>query len=82
MIKVVAGLWGTVLRGLLFVPLSASAANDIDKAALKKATAECRAQVKQYAQYHETSWYARHKMVKKPKTRLSAVLIRGSPRTS
>jgi hypothetical protein len=65
MIKVVAGLWGTILCGFLFVPLSASAANDIDKAALKKATAECRAQVKQYAQYHESSWYARHKMVKK-----------------
>ena len=49
MIKVVAGLWGTVPCGLMFVPLSASAANDIDKAALKKATAECRAQVKEYA---------------------------------
>jgi hypothetical protein len=43
MVKVVAG---TVLCGLLFVPLSAGAASDVDKAALKKATAECRAQVK------------------------------------
>ena len=65
MIKVVAGLWGTVLCGLLFVPLSAGAASDVDKAALKKATAECRAQVKAYAQYNATSWWQRHKMVKK-----------------
>jgi hypothetical protein len=27
---------------------------------MQKATAECRAQVKDYAQYHETSWYQRH----------------------
>ena len=65
MIKVFAGLWGAVLCGLLFVPLGASAANNVDKAALKKATAECRAQVKEYARYHETSWYGRHKRVKK-----------------
>ena len=31
---------------------------------LQKATADCRAQVKEYAQYHETSWYTRHKMIK------------------
>ena len=65
MIKVSAGLWGTVLCGLLFAPVSAIAANSVDKAALKKATAECRAQVKEYARYHETSWYGRHKMVEK-----------------
>jgi hypothetical protein len=66
MIQVFAGLWGTVLCGLLFfVPLTASAANNVDKAALKKATAECRAQVKVYARYNETSWHGRHKRVKK-----------------
>jgi hypothetical protein len=32
---------------------------------MKKATTECRAQVKEYAQYHETSWYNRRKIVKK-----------------
>jgi hypothetical protein len=63
--KVAAALWGTVLCGLLLAPLSAVAANNIDQAALKKATAECRAQVKAYAQYHETSWWARHKLIKK-----------------
>jgi stress-induced morphogen len=31
---------------------------------LQKATADCKAQVKKYAQYNETSWYQRHKMVK------------------
>jgi hypothetical protein len=41
------------------------AANNVDKAVLKKATAECRAQVMEYARYHETSWWARHKLVKK-----------------
>jgi hypothetical protein len=41
------------------------AANNVDKAALKKATAECREQVKAYAQYNETSWWARHQMLKK-----------------
>jgi hypothetical protein len=35
------------------------AADNVDKAALKKATAECRAQVMEYAQYRETSWWAR-----------------------
>jgi hypothetical protein len=42
----------------------ASAAAETDKAALQKATADCKAQVKKYAQYNETSWYQRHKMVK------------------
>ena len=42
MIKVFAGLWGTVLCGLLFAPLSASAANNVDKAALKKAMQQAR----------------------------------------
>jgi hypothetical protein len=32
---------------------------------LEKASADCRAQVKEYAKYNETSWYGRRKMVKK-----------------
>jgi hypothetical protein len=35
MIKVFACLWATVLCGLLFVPLRASAATNVDKAALR-----------------------------------------------
>jgi len=65
MIKVVAGIWAAALCGLLFVPLGAGAANNVDTAALKKATTECRAQVKAYAQYNPTSWWQRHKMIKK-----------------
>jgi hypothetical protein len=65
MAKAIAGLWGTILCGSLLVSFSANAANNNnDAAALKKATADCRAQVKEYAKYNETSWYARHKMVK------------------
>jgi hypothetical protein len=41
------------------------AANNSNADALKKATADCRAQVKNYAKYNETSWYGRRKMVKK-----------------
>jgi hypothetical protein len=65
MAKAIASLRGTILYGLLLVPLSANAANNNDAAALKKAAAECRAQVTDYAKYNETSWYARHKMVSK-----------------
>ena len=39
--------------------------SDADKAALKQATATCRAQVKEQARFEEMSWYARHKLVKK-----------------
>jgi hypothetical protein len=35
-----------------------------DKAARKQATATCRAQVKEQANYKEMSWYARHKAVR------------------
>jgi hypothetical protein len=45
--------------------VAAVAAGDADKVALQKSTADCKAQVKEYAQYHETSWYQRHKMRKK-----------------
>jgi hypothetical protein len=50
--------------GTAFMSMPAVAVSDTDKAALQKATADCRAQVKEYARYRETSWYARHKMVK------------------
>jgi hypothetical protein len=59
-----AGL-AVVLFGLLLVPLHAGAANNVGAAALKKATADCRGQVKAYAQYNEASWWARHQMLKK-----------------
>jgi hypothetical protein len=50
-----------------FAPLPASAAptSDADKAAMKKATADCKAQVKEQAKFQEMSWWARHKAVKK-----------------
>jgi hypothetical protein len=41
----------------------AAAAPDAD--AVKKATASCKADVKEQAKYHEMSWWARHKAVKK-----------------
>ena len=63
MVRVVAVLVVAILCGLF--SLSANAANNDQAAALKKATADCRAQVKEYAKYNETSWYGRHKMVKK-----------------
>jgi hypothetical protein len=55
--------WLAILCGLF--SLCANAANDDQAAALKKATAECRAQVKDYAKYNETSWYGRRRMIKK-----------------
>ena len=50
---------------IAFVAAPAAAATDTDKAALAQATATCKAQVKEQAQFHETSLYERHKMVKK-----------------
>ena len=54
----------TVIGAVAYAPLGAAAETNADKTAMQKATAECKAQVKDYAQYHETSWYQRHKMVK------------------
>jgi hypothetical protein len=45
--------------------LSADAGDNDQATAMKKATADCRAQVKEYAKYNATSWHARRKMVKK-----------------
>jgi hypothetical protein len=65
MIKfIVVAVTTAIVGAAAYAPSSAAAAT-ADKAALQKATAECKAQVKDYAKYNETSWYARHKMVKK-----------------
>jgi hypothetical protein len=48
----------------LVLTRSAAAMSAADKAARKHATATCRAQVKQQANYKEMSWYARHKAVR------------------
>jgi hypothetical protein len=53
-----------VVAGAAFTSSVAVAASDADKAALQKATADCKAQVKDYAKYNETYWYQRHKMLK------------------
>ena len=45
-------------------PAAAAPTSAADKAAQKKATADCRAQVKEKAKYEEMSWHARHKAVK------------------
>jgi hypothetical protein len=55
----------TLIAGTAFMPTLTFAATDADTAAaLKQATADCRAQVKEQAKYNEMSWYARHKAVK------------------
>jgi hypothetical protein len=65
MIKLVLRLMAAVLIcGTAFAPTGVAAATDADTAALQQATATCKAQVKEYARFNETSWYARHKMVK------------------
>ena len=51
--------------GLLLAPTFANAEDQPDKAAVKQATATCRAEVKERAKYNEMSLYARHKAVKK-----------------
>jgi hypothetical protein len=64
MIKAIAAILVTILCGSLLVSFGASAANNSSADALKKATADCRAQVRDYAKYNATSWYGRRKMVK------------------
>ncbi len=65
MIELVGGLAASVLIcGMALAPMAAAATTDADKAALQQATATCKAQVKEYARFNETSWYARHKMIK------------------
>jgi short-subunit dehydrogenase involved in D-alanine esterification of teichoic acids len=56
-----------IVSNTAFVPTPAAAApmSDADKAAMKRATATCRAQVKEQARFNEMSLFARHKLVKK-----------------
>jgi hypothetical protein len=46
-------------------PVAAAPMSDADKAAMKKASDTCKAQVKEEARFNEMSWWARHKAVKK-----------------
>ena len=48
----------------LLLPTLAEAADQPDKATVKRATQTCRAEVKERAKYNEMSWYAQHKAVK------------------
>ncbi len=56
---------GILVSAPAFVTPAAAAMSDADKAAMTDTTAKCRAKVKEQAQYHEMSLYARHKAVKK-----------------
>jgi hypothetical protein len=60
------GLVVAVLIGgpALVLSHSAAAMSAADKAARKQATAACRGQVKEQANFKEMSWYARHKAVR------------------
>ena len=55
----------TIACGYLFASAFALAADQPDKAAVKQATATCRAEVKDRAKYNEISLWAQHKAVKK-----------------
>jgi hypothetical protein len=59
---IAAVVTSAIVGAVTCTPISAAAA---ENAALKKATADCKAQVKDYAKYNETSWHAQRKMVKK-----------------
>ncbi len=50
---------------LLLTATFAIAADPPDKAAVKQATAGCRAEVKEHAKYNEMSLWAQHKAIKK-----------------
>ena len=66
MSKLVGGIGGAVLIcGVAFAPWVAAAETEAGKATLQQATASCKAEVKECAKYNETSWWQRHKMVKK-----------------
>ena len=66
MSKMVRAAFAAVfVGGLAFTPWVAAAATDVDKAALQQATASCKVDTKEYAKYHETSWWQGHKMVQK-----------------
>jgi hypothetical protein len=63
-----AGVMATaIIAGSAFLPAPAPAAaamSDTDAAAMKKATADCKAEVGEEAKFHEMSWLTRHNMVK------------------
>jgi hypothetical protein len=61
-----AGMMATVIiAGSALLPAPATAAmSDTDAAAMKKAPADCKAEVGEKAKFHEISWLTRHKMVK------------------
>jgi hypothetical protein len=66
MSKSIGGFFATVLIcGLVFAPCIAAAETVGNKAALEQATGSCKAEVKEYAKFNETSWWQRHKMVQK-----------------
>ena len=48
----------------LVLTRSAAAMSAADRAARKHASAKCRVQIKEQANYKEMSWYARHKAVR------------------
>ena len=58
-------LAAVIACGLILGPTFAKAADQPDKAAVKQATATCRAEVKEHAKYNEMSLWAQHKAVKK-----------------
>ena len=65
MTKLIAAVVTAAIVGAIaYAPVGAAAAT-ADNAALQKAKADCKAEVKNYAKYNETSRYARYKMVKK-----------------
>jgi hypothetical protein len=61
-----AGIMATAIiaGSALSAAPAAAAMSDTDAAAMKKATADCKAEVGEKAKYHEMSWLTRHKMVK------------------
>ncbi len=63
-----AGVIATALVGgaaSMTTPATAAPMSDTDKAAMKKANDTCKAQIKEEARFHEMSWWARHKAIKK-----------------
>jgi len=60
-----AGIATAHIGGAGFVaPATAATVTAAEKAAQKKATADCKAQVREKAKYQEMSWYARRRAVK------------------
>jgi hypothetical protein len=58
-------LAAALIAGLASISVPATAATSDADAAMKKATADCKAEVKEKAKYQDLSWLARRKMVKK-----------------